>query len=122
MKNKLCLSISGELYMIDLNMIMYLQADDHYTVAYYTSGTHFLMPFGLSKVESAIAEASCGENFLVRLSRKYIINVRCVFHINVIKQEIQLSDDQGDRHTLHLPKMVLRKLINSLNHTSEVKA
>lgn len=107
--------------MIDLNMIMYLQADDHYTVAYYTSGTHFLMPFGLSKVESSIAEFCGGEHFLVRLGRKYIINKRCIFHINAIKQEIQLTDNQGERHTLHLPKLVLRKLIGSINAASEIE-
>ena len=56
MGKKLCLSIYGELYMIDLEMVMYLQADDHYTIAYYASGTHFMIPFGLSKVEAAIIE------------------------------------------------------------------
>jgi DNA-binding LytR/AlgR family response regulator len=117
MGKKLCLSIYGELYMIDLEMVMYLQADDHYTIAYYTSGTHFMIPFGLSKVETAIAEKLDGDNFLIRLSRKYIVNIRCIFHINAIKQEIQLADASGCSHSLHFPKAVLRKLIDMLSTT-----
>ena len=115
MGKKLCLSIYGELYMIDLEIVMYLQADDHYTVAYYTSGTHFMIPFGLSKVEAAIAEKLDGDNFLIRLSRKYIVNTRCIYHVNAVKQEVQMVDAQGVSHSLHFPKAVLRKLIDMLN-------
>src|SRR5574344_1550343 len=118
MGKKLCLSIYGELYMIDLEMVMYLQADDHYTVAYYTSGTHFMIPFGLSKVEAAIAEKLDGDNYLIRLSRKYIVNTRCIYHVNAVKQEIQLADRFGNSHSLHFPKPVLRKLIDMLSTTS----
>ena len=115
MGKKLCLSIYGELYMIDLEMVMYLQADDHYTVAYYASGTHFMVPFGLSKVETAIAEKLDGDNYLIRLSRKYIVNIRCIYHVNAVKQEVQLVDAQGSTHSLHFPKPVLRKLIDMLS-------
>src|SRR5574344_762981 len=118
MGKKLCLSIYGELYMIDLEMVMYLQADDHYTVAYYASGTHFMIPFGLSKVETAIAEKLDGDNYLIRLSRKYIVNIRCIYHVNAVKQEIQLADVQGTSHSLHVPKPVLRKLIDMLSSGS----
>lgn len=118
MGKKLCLSIYGELYMIDLEMVMYLQADDHYTVAYYASGTHFMVPFGISKVETAIAEKLDGDNYLIRLSRKYIVNTRCIYHVNAVKQEVQLVDAQGSTHSLHFPKPVLRKLIDMLSSSS----
>lgn len=115
MKEKLCFSLYGELYLIDLDLVMYLQADDHYTTAYYTSGTHFMIPFGLSKIETAIQDKLQDKNYLVRLSRKYIINTRCIFHINAVKQIVQLSDLNGNSHSLHLPKQVLRNLIESVS-------
>ena len=118
MGEKLCLSIYGELYMIDLEFVMYLQADDHYTVAHYVSGTHFMVPFGLSKVETAIADKLDWDNNFIRLSRKYIINTRCIYHINAVKQEVQLTDTQGTTHSLHVPKPILRKLINLLSSGS----
>lgn len=53
---RLCFGLYDELYVVDLGQVMYFQADDHYSHVYYASGTHFMLPFGLSKVESAIGE------------------------------------------------------------------
>lgn len=113
---KLCLSVYGELYRIELENVLYFQADDHYTIVYYTSGTHFMMPFGLSKVEAAISEIMTDNKFLVRLSRKYIVNLMRVFHINVLKQVLVLNDDSGSNVTLRLPKQTLRILIGMIDN------
>ena len=50
----LCLSAHDELYRIDLNQVLYMQADDHYTEVYYASGIHFMVPFGLVRIEAQI--------------------------------------------------------------------
>lgn len=100
--------------MIDLDRVMYLQADDHYTHVYYSSGTHFMVPFGLSKVEAAIAGRLGTDKFLIRLGRKYIVNTRRIFHINCVKQVLQLSDDHGTNHSLSLPKPILHGLMQML--------
>ena len=55
MENKLCFSVYGELYVVDLDRMLYFEADDHYTHVYYSSGTHFMIPFGLAKVEAALS-------------------------------------------------------------------
>lgn len=115
MAQKICLSIYGELYRIDLEKVMYFQADDHYTHVYYTTGTHFLVPFGLSKVEMAVSGALPDDKYLMRLSRKYIINVRCIFHVNMLKQVVVLSDDHGTNHSIHLPRPTLRLLMQLLS-------
>lgn len=103
------------MYMIDLVKVLYLQADDHYTHVYYSSGTHFMVPFGLSKVEEAISGLPVDEKFLVRLGRKYIVNKHRIFHVNSVKQVLQLSDDHGTNHSLRLPKPVLHKLMQMLS-------
>lgn len=115
MQNRLCFSVYGELYVVDLDMVMFFQADDHYTHVYYTSGTHFMIPFGLSKVETEVKERNADKNNFVRLGRKYMINMRRVFHVNAVKQVVLLSDDHGTNHTLHLPKPVLRLLMDMLS-------
>lgn len=112
---KLHLGVYGELYVIDLDSILYLEADDHYTHVYYTSGTHFMVPFGMAKVEAAVAGRLGEGAFIVRLGRKYMVNTRRIFHINTIKQVAVLTDDHGSSVTLHLPKHVLRALIDGLN-------
>ena len=118
---KLILSIQGELYIIDLQKVMYLQADDHYTIVYYSTGAHFMVPFGLSKVEAAIAETCPDDYRFVRISRKYILNKSHIFHINVIKQTVHLTDEHGIGHALHTPKPALRELMTSLQIASQDK-
>lgn len=105
----------GELYVVDLDRMLYFEADDHYTHVYYSSGTHFMIPFGLAKVEAALSDKwKAGDAFL-RLGRKYIVNTRRVFHVNAVKQVAVLVDDHGTNYTLHLPKPVLRMLMENIS-------
>lgn len=121
MGTKIHFSVYGELYVVDLDSTLYFEADDHYTHIHYASGTHFMIPFGMAKVEAAVAERLGPDAFIVRLSRKYMVNTRRIFHINTIKQVAVLTDDHGSNLTLHLPKHVLRTLIDTLN-TQEADA
>lgn len=113
--NSLCLSAYDELYIIDLDKVLYFQADDHYTDVYYVSGTHFLVPFGLVKIESRLAAMDKERFRLMRLGRKYIVNMRRVFRINTVKESLFLIDDLGNIISLHISKPVLRSLIDSMS-------
>lgn len=115
MQTKICLSVYGEMYIIDPSRVLYMQADDHYTHVYYSSGNYFMVPFGLSKVEAVVSEHLGEKPFLVRLGRKYIVNTHRVFHVNFMKQVLQLSDDSGTNHSLRIPKPVLRGLMQILD-------
>lgn len=115
MQTKLRFIVYGELYVVDLNQTMYFKADDHYTHIYYSSGTHFMIPFGLSKVEDAIHEKQQFRKRFVRLGRTYIVNIGYVFHVNAIKQVLLVSDSHGVNHTIHSPKPVLRTLMGLLD-------
>lgn len=115
MQTKLCFGVYGELYIVDLNQVIYFKADDHYTHVCYASGTHFMIPFGLSKVEEAIQEKPLFCKQFVRLGRTYIVNLGSVFHINAVKQVLLVSDSHGVNHTIHLPKPVLRSLMGLID-------
>jgi len=116
--NSLCLSAHDELYFIDPNMVIYLQADDHYTEVFYTTGAHFMVPFGLVKIEQVIANLPEVRTHLVRMGRKYIVNTRRIFRINTITELLYLTDDDGNNVSLHISKPVLRNYIDSLNKPS----
>lgn len=111
---QLCFGLYDELYVIDMEQVMYFQADDHYSHVYYASGAHFMLPFGLAKVEEAIAGRGDGDGTFVRLGRKYIVNMRRIFHISTMKQILMLSDNSGNTLSIHVPKPVLRTLIETL--------
>ena len=103
------------MYVVDLEQTMYFMADDHYTHVYYSSGTHFMIPFGLSEVETEISTNMQHGIYFIRSGRKYILNTRHIFHINTIKQIVIISDSQGTAHTINLPKNALKILIKSFN-------
>ena len=115
MTNTLCLGSHDELYLLDLDRILFLEADDHYTNVQYATGTRFMVPFGLSKVEAAITEHRPDEvKRMMRLGRRYIVNLERVFRINTIKSTLFLFDDLGNNVPIQIPKPVLRSLIDLL--------
>ena len=112
--NRLCLSAYDELYAIDLDSVLYLKADDHYTDVYYASGAHFLVPFGLVKIEQRLADMPEVRLYMLRLGRKYIVNIRRIFRINTVREQLFLTDDNGNNIALHVAKPVLRSLIDKM--------
>ena len=114
MAMRISFSLHNELFVIDCEKVLYMQADDHYTHVYYQSGLHFMLPFGMSKVTEAVEKAMGEERFLQRFGRKFLINLRCIFHVNTVKQTLLLADAQGRSISLTLPKQTLRALIDML--------
>lgn len=104
-------SIRNELYIVNCNNVLYLQADDHYTQVYYPSGAHFMIPFGLSHVMEKVCLVLSEDPFLKRVSRKFVVNVRAIFHINTMKEVVLLSDAHGGNHEIHVPKKTLQDLM-----------
>ena len=103
-----------ELYIIDLSKVLYLQADDHYTQVYYASGSHFMVPYGLARLEELISEMPESRPHLLRLGRKYIVNLRRLFRISTARETLFLSDDHGEHIAIHISKPVLRSLIDMI--------
>ena len=119
--HRLILSLHDELYMIDLVQTVYFMADDHYTHIYYASGAHFMVPFGLSRIEERLTLLAVHyPHPFLRLGRKYIVNLSSVVNINTTKQQLTLLTHTGKSISLQISKPVLRDLINTLNteHTT----
>jgi DNA-binding LytR/AlgR family response regulator len=121
MSDILCLGAYDELYRIDTSQLLYFEADDHYTNVYYANGTHFVIPFGLSKVEDLVMRMPSASKQLMRLGRKYIVNTHRIFRVSTIKELIFLNDDRGKNVQLHISKPVLRGLIDTLKDVREKK-
>ena len=107
----LCLSAHDELYIIDLKKVIYMQADDHYTHIFYSSTTHFMVPYGLGDIESRLMNVPRAKSKFIRLGRKYIINLNLVFRISTIKETLSLTDGLNGTIEIHVSKPVLRSLI-----------
>lgn len=111
---RLCLKSRDEVFFIDLERTLYIQADDHYAHVYYVSGAHFMVPFSLGRIEELVIATLGADSFMKRLGRKYVVNTRRVFSVNTVREQLLLADDQGKTEAIHLPKLVLRDLIDML--------
>ena len=74
-----------------------------------------MIPFGLAKVEAALSNKGRAGDAFLRLGRKYIVNIRRVFHVNAV-----LADDHGTNYTLRLPKPVLRMLMEDISGKPQI--
>ena len=108
---QLKLSTKDELFIIDLEKVIYMQADDHYTHVFYSATSHFMVPFGLGSIEEKLGNDPQPQ--FIRLGRKYIINLHAVFRVSTIKESLFLTDI-GSPVELHVSKPVLRSLIELL--------
>ena len=106
------LSGRDELFVIKLSNVLYMEADDHYTHIYYGVDQHFLVPYGLSAVEKACTVHAGNPRFLMRLGRKYLINLDRIGYINFVKGTLTLVDLLGKSVNLNVSKPVLRGLSN----------
>jgi len=114
-KNRLCFRNYGELFNVDLDQTIYFEADDHYTNVYYSSGAHFMIPFGLSRVEAQLAAlGSRGAQFR-RLGRTHIVNTDFIFHVNAVRQTVVVTDTRGGSHQIKLPKATIHTLMDYLS-------
>lgn len=109
--SRICLAAHDELFVLDLDKVVYFQADDHYTHVYYYADKPFMVPFGLSRIQATILAAGEPANYIVRLGRKHIVNTRRIFRISTVRETIYLTDDAGERISIHVPKAALRPLI-----------
>ena len=114
MTNRLFLYGHDEVYVINLQQVLYIQADDHYAEVYYSAGSHFMVPYGLSRIEEHLASAGFDASYMQRLGRKYIVNCRRIFRITTVKEQIYLMDDSGSNVVLHIPKTVLRSFLEQM--------
>lgn len=112
---RLCLNSHDEVFFIDLERVLYFESDDHYSHVFYNQGKSFLLPYGLGHVETQLTAMGPDADFLLRMGRKLIVNSHRIFKVNTAKEQLFLTDDQGNSVVLHVPKAVLRTWVNDFN-------
>lgn len=107
-----CFKNFDEVYVLNIDEVVYIKADDHYSEVVYANGLTFMLPYGIGKIEEALAGNTDVTYRLVRFGRKYIVNLDRILCISSSKQNVVLTDDKGNKHTLRISKVVLRNYID----------
>jgi len=108
----LYLNTRDELNVMTLEKVLFIQADNYYNSMYYVSGYKFMIPFGLSKIETGMTKYPDVSSFIIRLGRSHIINTKCLARINNAKQIVVLSDNKDNNYTLKVSKAVIKDITN----------
>ena len=111
--NILYFNTRDEMLRVDLRKVLYFKADRNYTDVYFVNGVHVTLPTGLMSIEQMLENDKLRGRTMpfVRLGRSLIVNISCILHINVLKQELTLSDmSMPGCQRITVAKEALRKL------------
>lgn len=110
-----------ELFLINIESVIYLKAEDHYTRIHYTNGTRLLVPFGLSKLCELFAQHIDFDSYFLHAGRSYIISLRHLCFISSIKEQIGFNGSH-DRHIIiQMSRPLLKEVIKEMKRLEEAK-
>ena len=98
---------------VDLRRVGYFKADRNYTDVYFLNGYSVTLPTSLTAIEQMLNDDRMRGRTIpfVRIGRSMIVNLAHIIHINVLRQELVLSDMQSPCVLkVEVQKETLRKL------------
>lgn len=100
-----------ELQRIEVSKIVYFEADGNYTDIVMVNKLRASICMNLGEMERAIA-AQIGDDakMFMRIGKRFIINMRYVYSINVLKQQLVLSDYDHFAFQVSISKDALKKM------------
>ena len=111
MKKYLFINSRDELYKIDIAKIVYFEAEGNYTNFVLSNKLKGAVCMNLAQMQKLINDNlhEAGAVF-ARIGKRYIVYLDFVYHINVLKQCITLSDGEMFAYTISISKDALKKL------------
>jgi len=107
----LIVTTSNDLVRIAPNCIVYVASDGNYSTLVQTDGEMRMLSYQLGQIEKMIATQLGAEgNMFIRIGKSLIINRSYIYHINVPKQKLILSDIATFNHTVVASKEALKQL------------
>ncbi len=100
-----------ELLRIDVSKIVYFEADGNYTDIVMVNKLRAAVCMNLGEMEKAVA-AQIGDEAKVfmRIGKRFIINMKYVYSVNVLKQQLVLSDYDHFAFQVNISKDALKKM------------
>lgn len=107
----LLLNSRDECLRIDFKKIVYFEADGNYTNIQLQNRLRCTAGVNLAAMGSILAEQyGRSVDVFARIGKRYILNLNCIFRINILKHQVVLSDINDNTYTLEVSKEALKKL------------
>lgn len=110
-----------EIFIIDLDTVLYFKAEDHYTIVYYGKETKQLLPFGLSQLESLIATKPGYKDDFIRAGRSHLLHYPMIIHASVSKETVTLLNGESNIATVHVSRSVVKEIANRLKNDGQTQ-
>lgn len=107
----LFLNSRDEFLRIDIANIVYFEADGNYTNIVSVNRLKGVVCTNLAQMQKYLSEKLREEaSIFARVGKKYIINLRYVYSINTLRQQVVLSDGATFTYQLSIGKEALKEL------------
>lgn len=106
-----------ELIKVDIDKMIYAMAEDNYVHLFFRNGQSVMVTTTLQSLEQLILSviAKNKKGVYTRIGRKYIVNNSYIMQINILKQQLVLSDmDVIKPITLNVSKEALKLLKSTI--------
>lgn len=105
---KLYFDSRDELTCVDTDLVAVVQANGNYSRVIYITKREVMLTCGISKLETILRSNNSKKNRFIRLGRSFIINHSFLHKIDVLKQQLVLSDGDKNEVRIKLPKLILK--------------
>lgn len=101
-----------EFVRVDLRRVVFFEADRNYVHIVFQNGNKATILFSLGNLTKVLSVYIKEQNLkFVRIGKRYIVNLSFLYQINVLKQQLVLSDNITPKtYTLNISKIALKAL------------
>ncbi|MBO5578853.1 MAG: LytTR family transcriptional regulator DNA-binding domain-containing protein [Prevotella sp.] len=118
---KLYFDSRDELICIDTDLVAVIQANGNYSRVIYITKREVTLTCGISKLETILKSSNNKKNRFIRLGRSFIINHSFLYKIDVLKQQLVLSDGDKNELRIKLPKLILKSYKTATIKSIQIK-
>ncbi len=109
--NYIIINTRDQLLRLEISKIVYFEADGNYTKVVMTNKLSAMLPLIMGNVEKALASQLQKEaTIFIRVGKRFIINRRFIYQVNMAKQCLILSDFSNFAFQLPISKVALKNL------------
>ena len=118
--NHIIINLRDQLLRLEIAKIVYFEADGNYTKVVMANKLKSELPLSLSNIEKALS-TQLGEDAatFMRVGKRFIINRKYIYDVNVSKQQLILTDFTLFAYQLPISKAALRSIKAYLSHSME---
>lgn len=111
MEKRILFNSRDELLRMEVGKIVYFEADGNYTHIVSVNKLKATIAASLTKTEQVLTEQLGPEAVqFMRVGKRFIVNVRYIYSVNVARQHLVLSDQEHFAYQLPVSKDALRRM------------